>query len=80
MAGIKCCEDCIHFELCAICVPPLPICDRFKDISQLVEVVRCKDCKYYEIHKPKVLENCERNGCLIPMKPDDFCSYGKKII
>ena len=41
-----------------------------------VEVVRCKDCKYYEIHKPKVLENCERNGYLIPMKPNDFCSYG----
>lgn len=42
-----------------------------------VKVVRCKDCKHYEIHKPKVLENCERNGHLIPMKPDDFCSYGE---
>ena len=42
------------------------------------EVVRCKDCKYYEIHKPKVLENCERNGYIIPMKPDDFCSYGER--
>ena len=41
-------------------------------------VVRCKDCKYYEIHKPKVLENCERNGYIIPMKPDDFCSYGER--
>ena len=43
-----------------------------------VSVVRCKDCKHYEIHKPKVLENCERNGYLIPMKPDDFCSYGER--
>ena len=43
-----------------------------------VEVVRCKDCKHYEIHRPKVLENCERNGYLIPMKPDDFCSYGER--
>ena len=43
-----------------------------------VPVVRCKDCKHYEIHKPKVLENCERNGYLIPMKPDDFCSYGER--
>lgn len=40
--------------------------------------VLCKDCKYYEIHRPKVLENCERNGHLIPMKPDDFCSYGER--
>lgn len=43
-----------------------------------VEVVRCRDCKHYEIHKPKVLENCERNGYIIPMKPDDFCSYGER--
>lgn len=43
-----------------------------------VPVVRCKDCKHYEIHKPKVLENCERNGYLIPMKHDDFCSYGER--
>ena len=46
-------------------------------IVDAVPVVRCKDCKYYEIHKPKVLENCERNGYIIPMKPDDFCSYGE---
>ena len=43
-----------------------------------VPVVRCKDCKHYEIHKPKVLENCERNGYIIPMKPDDFCSCGER--
>lgn len=43
-----------------------------------VEVTRCRDCKHYEIHKPKVLENCERNGYIIPMKPDDFCSYGER--
>ena len=43
-----------------------------------VPVVRCKDCKHYEIHKPKVLENCERNGYIIPMKPEDFCSYGER--
>lgn len=41
-------------------------------------VVRCKYCKHYEIHKPKVLENCERNGYIIPMKPDGFCSYGER--
>ena len=43
-----------------------------------VPVVRCRDCKHYEIHKPKVLENCERKGYIIPMKPDDFCSYGER--
>ena len=43
-----------------------------------VPVVKCRDCKHYEIHKPKVLENCERKGYIIPMKPDDFCSYGER--
>ena len=43
-----------------------------------VPVVRCRECKHYEIHKPKVLENCERNGYIILMKPDDFCSYGER--
>ena len=59
------------------------ICDLLNSLQQMevvdsVPVVRCRDCKYYEIHKPKVLENCERNGYLIPMKPDDFCSYGER--
>ena len=46
--------------------------------ADVAPVVHCKDCKHYEIHKPKVLENCERNGYIIPMKPDDFCSYGER--
>ena len=42
------------------------------------ELVRCKDCKHYEIHRPKVLENCERNGHLIPVSPDGFCCFGER--
>ena len=45
---------------------------------EFAEVVRCKDCKFYEIHKPKVLENCEWKGWLIPRMPSDFCSYGER--
>ena len=48
-------------------------------LKQMQEIVRCKDCKHYEVHKPKVLENCERNERIIPMKPDDFCSCGERI-
>ena len=66
---------------------PLETCFSERDVVDMLEsaptvdavpVVRCKDCKHYEIHKPKVLENCERNGYIIPMKPDDFCSYGER--
>ena len=58
-------------ETCIAVLEDMPTMDA-------VEIVRCKDCKHYEIHKPKVLENCERNGYIIPMKPDDFCSYGER--
>lgn len=51
---------------------------RKRPTEDALEVVRCRECKHYEIHKPKVLENCERNGYIIPMKPDDFCSYGER--
>lgn len=43
-----------------------------------VHIVRCKDCKHYENHRLKVFENCVRNERYIPMKPDDFCSYGER--
>lgn len=49
-----------------------------KQDGDFVLVTRCKDCKYYEIHKPSVTLNCERNGRLIPMMPDDFCSYAEQ--
>ena len=43
-----------------------------------VEVVRCKDCKFYEDHKRKIYENCVRGGRCVPMKPNDFCSFGER--
>lgn len=37
-----------------------------------VEVVRCKDCKYFKYGK------CADNG--YEWNQDDFCSYGKKAV
>ncbi len=45
----------------------------------LVAVVRCKDCKHYEAPEKGIFENCMRNGHLIPMLPDDFCSWGESM-
>lgn len=48
----------------------------------LVEVVRCKDCKWYE-QKQKNLpyavkkSYCNRS-CTLATKEDDFCSYGER--
>lgn len=43
----------------------------YKSREDLVPVVRCRDCKYYE----------GRNWCGLnetDFDPDDFCSYGEK--
>lgn len=85
------CKNCVHYGVCGrrsyiaeyqggelahrnnVC------CQTFKNKADFVEIpCRCKDCKYYEIHKPSVTLNCERDGRLIPMMPDDYCNYGKR--
>ena len=43
-----------------------------------VKVVRCKDCRWYERPKAKIFENCCRNNYLIPVEPNDYCSYGER--
>ena len=42
--------------------------------NDVVPVVRCKACKYYELHK------CHNNanGWFSHRMSDDFCSYGER--
>lgn len=46
------------------------------------EIIWCKDCKWYELPSHKIYENCvrwmKRNGILLPIKPDDFCSRAER--
>lgn len=39
-----------------------------------VEVVRCKDCKYWVYN----FKGCSRNPCTEPWYATDFCSYGER--
>lgn len=39
-----------------------------------VPVVRCKDCKYYEMDSNETYGWCEENEC--PFAQLDYCSYG----
>lgn len=48
--------------------------------ADVVEVVRCKDCKYY---KQNPYSPDEDMMCMcwcdwLPTDPDDFCSYGER--
>ena len=53
-------------------------------IADVVSVVRCKDCKYFEIDEEDELGECKcgyitvsYNGALYPHRTD-YCSYGER--
>ncbi len=49
--------------------------DAFAPTADVVEVVRCKDCKYYEVAE---YDGGTKNVCRLlrrQMQEDDFCSY-----
>ena len=75
---------------CVICGRDIPegsqvcvICGKTKP-RDMVEVVRCKDCKYCETlypikaigKEPEALYYCI--AVETPIKPTDFCSYGER--
>ena len=68
------------FKVCNYLVSQLPAAD-------VVEVVRCKDCKHYEFFKDSIgrdegkrlCNNMFWNNEFFPeTEADDFCSYGER--
>ncbi len=84
----KTCYDCFHNDVCenrSCWIDPNDsskhtICHHFKNAADVVEVVRCKDCKHYKL-QPKY-KNSETKYCCrsayVRVNADDFCSYGKR--
>ena len=83
------CNDCIHLEVCKMYCEsagvdfekfkfkPTTVCDKFKPTADVVEVVRCKDCKHWIYWA-----DCKYCTCDIHhhknMTINDFCSYGER--
>ena len=77
------CDDCAYSysqqnqenNMCKICEFEV-----YKTNPDIVEVVRCKDCRFFEADdglKDGVL--CLQHGHKFSVpKPDDFCSYGER--
>lgn len=71
------CDNCFHFPICRFDIAP-DECPYFLS-NDLVEVVRCKDCKYG-------VEGITQNFCCYfaddyshnIIMPDDFCSRGER--
>lgn len=78
------CKDCIHVDVCEewhnqemqrACYYG----EYFKNKADIVEVVRCKDCKYcFDAIMGGMW--CEHPDNIMPLgsNPDDFCSYGER--
>lgn len=83
------CYDCIYAKVCDALIskglpwkdgkyPAEQFCDTFfKNKADVVEVVRCKDCKYCRTLKDGGSQ-CERIDGLLMTKPNDYCSYGER--
>ena len=61
-------------------IPADKACSFFKNKADVVEVVRCKDCKHNKYEQPNGFIHCHRDrkeGWIFRRKTD-FCSYGEK--
>ena len=81
------CEKCIHFDVCYLCEidneirdsGENPNCLYFFPTADVVEVVRCKDCKHYGgVAYGFVCRFHSGLNHRICTHEDDFCSYGRR--
>ena len=82
----KKCGDCIHADVCeeadtlvGFSRENLAYCGMFLDNADVVEVVRCKDCKYKFSVNGHDKKGCPLDGVGL-MNDDDFCSCGERRI
>ena len=85
----KICNDCIHYSFCGSHgYIDANECYYYKDESELVEVVRCKDCKHWKCKRAGMfgdyVGDCHNNDFpfLCEQRPitkeTAYCSYGER--
>lgn len=76
------CKDCVHYDVCYLLDWGGKPCEHYKNKADFVEIVRCKDCKEYDVRNgecrlhsfhPVYGEHFE-----VEMYGNDFCSYGER--
>lgn len=77
------CEICRCNKICDHNLFGFEICDNF--ISEdVVEVVRCKDCKNYKPQIKSAQWNNKKRYCCrsaaVKVNDDDFCSFGERKV
>ena len=71
--GMASCRNCIHSGFCYLTIWDEGTPCEFVDKRNLVEVVRCKDCKYQNKDG-----DCDIHDTWFTRKPDSFCCYGER--
>ena len=59
-------------ELCTHEINSIPAAD-------VVEVVRCKNCRFFSGRQECYCHAADENGTPIFVREDDFCSYGARM-
>ena len=82
------CEECLHFDVCDAFENGNGIkkiyptqCGCYKAAADVVEVIRCKDCKYATFYTCKNDRCYNRIICDYEVGTGDenfFCSYGER--
>ena len=74
------CKDCIHYDICTFNLTgnENEKCPHFLDKADVVEVVRCKDCKSFVENKEARVTYFRRELKNLTVKPNDFCSCGER--
>ena len=84
------CKECFHYDVCCKLIGKDKIdrvswmchfpkqCSEFKNRTNCVEVVRCKDCKRFVDNREAFVTYCKRELKDLYVKPNDFCSYGER--
>lgn len=88
------CKGCYHFQVCANILKQQlfireklgeenPSCEQFISTADVVEVVRCKDCKHCEqspLYKEKGKESKLEYICCAfgNVNPDFYCGIGER--
>lgn len=81
------CKDCLYYEVCPLGLTikgETGTCLKFENKSDVVKVVRCKDCKRFipkeKLNPTKYINPLEADGLCVNCDKytdaDDFCSYG----
>lgn len=75
------CKDCKHYPMCGFSkyTKTPEKCLDFLDVSDVIKVVRCKDCKRFVEDKETFVTYCSKGCGIAHVKPDDFCSHAERI-